>query len=597
MAHPQTNFSSNFQGSDGNDSALNIVVNGELHQYRPSGGDQEINITEAVVFELGNSPTYAEVGAVVAAHIPCYLHVSGNGVDYMAPYVGQRGANALYFAMVDAQTEVIRYWVCNNGGPWSNGGIPVKFRQEAKSLAGATNKTVTNISQDENGVITVAYSAIAFPDWTSAINAAVAPCEKTANKKTTVTGFESSNTYYPTIKAVVDLVNGMLQNLGGKLITDNGDPFTSSASLPSSTPYGGVNIADKDYAYVQGVGTAERWSATVSGSSVTWLQEYAISIPVFTPTQQAAIDSGATSTKINNYESHINNTNIHVTTSEKNAWNAKQEALHKTGTVYDIDISGRSGSVSLPRNPIDDYNSLGVGNRFMIAEMGPSASNRPSDHWYHVSTCIGSDSSYATQVATCMTTLKSYYRVKNAGTWSAWSSICLVQSQVGSVTTPVYVDGNGELKECSLPSSVQTWSGTSYVSGLVEYSGGVYRIKANIPMNHSFGSGAHGFVNYEIFATALANKGTCKCSYSITPKYTGGGSGIAFVGMMPGQFIEGSSNVTPKTSLHVSGIGSCSLADETYLPNSLGVEIIVETSDWSVGDSVNFILNVSIIKN
>ena len=163
------------------------------------------------------------------------------------------------------------------------------------------NKTVKRISQDANGVMDVETQNIAFPDWTSAINAAVATCENLENKKTTVTGFESSNTYYPTIKAVVDFVNGMLQNLGGKLITDNGDPFTDSSDLPSTTPYGGVDIADKDYAYVQGVGTAERWSATVSGSSVTWLQEYAISIPVFTPSQQAAIDSGVTSAMLGTF--------------------------------------------------------------------------------------------------------------------------------------------------------------------------------------------------------------------------------------------------------------------------------------------------------
>jgi len=175
-----------------------------------------------------------------------------------------------------------------------------KDRQTPVRVSGGTTKTIVGISQDSDGVITPEFDDIAFPDWTSAINEAVDTCEKLENKKTTLTGYESSNTYYPTIKAVVDFVNGMLQNLGGKLITDNGDPFTDSSDLPSYTPYGGVDIADKDYAYVQGVGTAERWSATVSVSSVAWVQEYAISIPVFTPAQQAAIDSGITSTILGN---------------------------------------------------------------------------------------------------------------------------------------------------------------------------------------------------------------------------------------------------------------------------------------------------------
>jgi hypothetical protein len=138
-----------------------------------------------------------------------------------------------------------------------------------------------------------------------------------------------------------------MQNLGGKLITDNGNPFSDSGDLPSTTPYQGVNIYDKDYAYVQGTGFAERWSASVSGSNVTWVQEYSINIPVFTPTQQAAIDSGATSTKINNYESHINNTNIHVTTSEKNAWNVKQNAI---SDLAEIRIGAAAGATALQPN-------------------------------------------------------------------------------------------------------------------------------------------------------------------------------------------------------------------------------------------------------
>lgn len=222
-----------------------------------------------------------------------------------------------------------------------------KDKQTPVNVSGATTKTLVGISQDSDGVMTPEFDDIAFPDWTSAINAAVATCEKLENKKTTITGYESSNTYYPTIKAVVDFVNGMLQNLGGKLITDNGDPFTDSSDLPSTTPYGGVDIADKDYAYVQGVGTSDRWSATVSGSSVAWVQEYAISIPVFTPSQQAAIDSGATSTKINNYELHINNTAIHVTSSEKNAWNAKQNAI---GDLAEIRSGAAAGATALQPN-------------------------------------------------------------------------------------------------------------------------------------------------------------------------------------------------------------------------------------------------------
>ena len=213
-----------------------------------------------------------------------------------------------------------------------------KERQTPKEFIGSTTKTVVGVSQNEDGEMSVSFGDIPLDNY-----------ELDENKKTTVTSYEGSNTYYPTIKAVVDFVNGMMQNLGGKLITDNGDPFTDSASLPTTTPFQGIDIADKDYAYIQDVGTAERWSATVSGSIVTWQQEYAISIPVFTPAQQAAIDSGANATKIGNYDSHISNTAIHVTTTEKNTWNAKQNALPTTGTpsnTFAINVSGSANKAN-----------------------------------------------------------------------------------------------------------------------------------------------------------------------------------------------------------------------------------------------------------
>ena len=225
------------------------------------------------------------------------------------------------------------------------GGIPVKFQQTVKSLDGATDKTVTNVSQNENGEITITYSAISFPDWTSAIAAATDLCEKLANKKTTFTGNTSSDMYYPTIKAVVDYLDDRLQNLGGKLITDNGDPFASESVLPSTTPFQGQNILTGDYAYVQNSGLAARYTFTVNGSVVTWTKEYEISFPVFTAAQQNAIDSGITSGKVSGYDSHVADTDIHVTASQKTEWSGKQNAL-TTAQMNAVNSGITSGKVS-----------------------------------------------------------------------------------------------------------------------------------------------------------------------------------------------------------------------------------------------------------
>ena len=189
---------------------------------------------------------------------------------------------------------------------------------------------------------TIKDSLTSLSSIVTSLMASIGLCELVSNKKDTLTGYEASTTDYPSIKAVVDFVNSAMQNMGGKLITDNGDPFTDSSDLPSTTPYNGVNIDDKDYAYVQNAGSAERWSATVVGSSVAWVQEYAINIPVFTPAQQAAIDSTATATKINNYDLHIANTAIHVTTTEKNTWNSKQNAISDLSEIRSGAAAGAS---------------------------------------------------------------------------------------------------------------------------------------------------------------------------------------------------------------------------------------------------------------
>lgn len=181
-----------------------------------------------------------------------------------------------------------------------------------------------------------------------------------------------------------------------------------------------------------------------ANNGVLTLKQNGTSKGTFSANQSSDTEINVTDTTYESKSASSGGTDVSlVTTGEKYNWNGKQNALPKTGNIYDIDISGRSGSVLLPRNPESDYNLLGVGNRFTLAEMGPDTSNRPSDHWYHVSTCVGYDSSYATQIATCMTELKSYYRIKNAGTWSAWRSFCLVQSQVGSTRLPIYANADG----------------------------------------------------------------------------------------------------------------------------------------------------------
>lgn len=52
-------------------------------------------------------------------------------------------------------------------------------------------------------------------------------------------------------------------------------------------------------------------------------------------TQLDAVNSGINSTKVGNYDTHIADTTVHVTSADKTAWNAKQDAL-TAGTGIDI---------------------------------------------------------------------------------------------------------------------------------------------------------------------------------------------------------------------------------------------------------------------
>lgn len=117
MAHPQNNFTSQFRsdGSDGN-AALTLQVNGENHVYTPQGTDLTVELIEPIVFEASENPTYAEVTEAIGTHAPVYIHISGVGVDYMIPYVGQSdGGDKLHFEMPDAQADGIRYYIIRNG--------------------------------------------------------------------------------------------------------------------------------------------------------------------------------------------------------------------------------------------------------------------------------------------------------------------------------------------------------------------------------------------------------------------------------------------------------------------------------------------------
>ena len=129
--------------------------------------------------------------------------------------------------------------------------------------------------------------------------------EMVSNKSTVVIG--TSDSKYPTDKAVADFVNSSIATNTANFISNNGGPFTSVAQLEA---YSGT-VTNNDYAFVTGTDSEgntyyDRYKATVSGESVTWSLEYRLNNSSFTAAQWAAINSGITATDVSNLANKLN---------------------------------------------------------------------------------------------------------------------------------------------------------------------------------------------------------------------------------------------------------------------------------------------------
>lgn len=158
--------------------------------------------------------------------------------------------------------------------------------------------------------------------------------EATANKKTSIN--TSSNTEFPTSKAVADFVNSSIStntaNFLGTLdvVTDLG--LTTSATntqiataLGSHTWPTGVTPTNNDYVFISindssttDVDEYRRFKYSETAGTGSWAYEYTLNNSSFTQAQWNAINSGITSTDKSNYDSHLSNTsNPHQVTKEQ----------------------------------------------------------------------------------------------------------------------------------------------------------------------------------------------------------------------------------------------------------------------------------------
>ena len=151
--------------------------------------------------------------------------------------------------------------------------------------------------------------------------------EDIANKTTVVLG--TSDSKYPTDKAVAEFVNSSIATNTANYISNNGEPFTSVEQLEA---YSGT-VTNNDYAFVTGIDSEgntyyDRYKATISGETVTWALEYRLNNSSFTAAQWSAINSGITSALVAKIHTHSNKDVLDgITSSDIAYWNSKQNIL------------------------------------------------------------------------------------------------------------------------------------------------------------------------------------------------------------------------------------------------------------------------------
>lgn len=167
--------------------------------------------------------------------------------------------------------------------------------------------------------------------------------EDVANKAQSVS--VNSQTDYPSSYAVANYVNSSVATntakfLGNFTLTDLSLTYPATdAQIETALDGYAFSPAptNNDYVYVEiqdpltpGVtDVVKRFK--FDGSN--WLYEYSLNNSSFTAGEIAAIDSGVTATKVNNYDTHIADTTIHVTSTDKTTWNGKQDAIGDLNTI------------------------------------------------------------------------------------------------------------------------------------------------------------------------------------------------------------------------------------------------------------------------
>ena len=181
--------------------------------------------------------------------------------------------------------------------------------------------------------------------------------EDIANKTTVVLG--TSDSKYPTDKAVAEFVNSSIATNTANYISNNDGPFTSVEQLNA---YTGA-VTNNDYAFVTGIDPEgntyyDRYKAVVNGSSVTWSLEYRLNNSSFTAAQWSAINSGITAALVAKIHEHGNKVVLDgITLDDVGSWNSKMDRQTVGSTTEPVYLENGMAKVATGVATKDELNT------------------------------------------------------------------------------------------------------------------------------------------------------------------------------------------------------------------------------------------------
>ena len=211
--------------------------------------------------------------------------------------------------------------------------------------------------------------------------------------------------------------------------------FTSLDELKATS--GNLN----DYAFylhTDSVGNSivDRYKWTTAG----WLYEYTLNNSSFTAEQWAALNSAITATLVNSYNSHLKNSTIHITATERDAWNNKWDYNEETIKAVKVNAAVNADNA-------DTVDGLHSRNIYKIADytaelidVDTTATNRVIHSYQWTNTPISNiasliDYSYSIdwrwQLFASPLNQKLYSRYRHNGTtWTDWREFAFTDSDI-----------------------------------------------------------------------------------------------------------------------------------------------------------------------